>query len=201
VRETLHYADLAQRVRAHLGQDHRYAHVVRVARCAETLAYRHGADTRKARLAGLLHDLARLYSAQRLIGECELRGIRVGEFERAHPVVLHAPLGAALAREAFGVRDGEVLSAIAKHTVADAEMSMLDRAVYLADGLEPGRDFPERAQLWELALRDTDTAMREVIAQSLRYLREKQISPAPQTLAAARAFGVAVPEEQMPSLS
>jgi predicted HD superfamily hydrolase involved in NAD metabolism len=165
------------------------------------LARRHGADTAKARLAGMLHDLARLYDAARLIDECEARGIRVGSFERAHPVVLHAPLGAALAREAFGVRDPEVLSAIAKHTVADATMSVLDKVVFLADGLEPGRDFPERAELWELCLRDLDAGMRAMIAQSVNYLRGKRLPAAPQTLDAARAFGVTVNEEQLPSLS
>jgi predicted HD superfamily hydrolase involved in NAD metabolism len=167
--------------------------VVRVARCAEILAMLHGADARKARLAGMLHDLARLYDNPRLLKESEMRGIPVGDFERAHPVVLHAPLGAALAREAFGVRDPDVLSAIAKHTVAAPEMSLLDKILYVADGLEPGRDFSERAQLWQLACRDVDAATREVIAQSVRYLRNRRLSPAPQTLAAARAFGAALP--------
>ncbi len=157
------FTRLARRVREHLGQQHRYQHSVRVARCAELLAQRHGLDSRKARLAGMLHDLARLYSPARLIAECEARGWCIEPIEREHPVLLHARLGAAIARESFGVEDVEVLSAIEKHTTSAPEMSPLDCAVYLADSLEPGRTFPERAELWELAMRDLTAAMRETL--------------------------------------
>jgi predicted HD superfamily hydrolase involved in NAD metabolism len=167
------YLPLARRVREHLGQEHRYAHSVRVARSAELLARRHGVDPERARLAGLLHDLARLYSPERLIAECEARGIEIDEAARRHPTLLHAPLGAALARELFGVHDAEVLSAIEKHTIGADEMSPLDRVVYLADSLEPGRTFPERADLWRLALRDLDGAMRETLALSRRRHERK----------------------------
>jgi predicted HD superfamily hydrolase involved in NAD metabolism len=177
-------------VRTQLGQDHRYEHSVRVARCADVLAHHHGLDARKARLAGMLHDLARLYAPARLLAECEARRMPIDEFERANPVVLHARLGAALARETFGVRDPEVLSAIEKHTTGASRMAPLDCAVYLADGLEPGRDFPERAALWQLAARDIDAGMRALLQHGFRYLSRKGIPVAPQTVAAARAFGV-----------
>jgi predicted HD superfamily hydrolase involved in NAD metabolism len=167
------FIPLARRVREHLGQEQRYAHSVRVARNAELLARRHGVDAEKARLAGLLHDLARLYSPERLIAECEARGIEIEEAARRHPMLLHARLGAALARELFGVNDSEVLSAIEKHTTGADEMSLLDRVVYLADSLEPGRMFPERADLWRLALGDLDAAMRETLALSRRRHERK----------------------------
>ncbi|HTU82676.1 MAG TPA: bis(5'-nucleosyl)-tetraphosphatase (symmetrical) YqeK [Candidatus Acidoferrales bacterium] len=184
------YPELSRRVRSQLGQDHRFAHTVRVARCAEILAQRHGLDAAKARLAGMLHDLARLYSDDRLLRESAARGLPIGAFERAHPVLLHAPLSAAIAREAFGVHDPEVLSAIEKHTAASTDMSPLDCAVYLADSLEPGRTHPERAGQWELAQRSLDGAMRAVLRSSFAYLAHKGIEPAPQTVAAARVFGV-----------
>jgi predicted HD superfamily hydrolase involved in NAD metabolism len=179
---------LARRVRAHLDQDHRYAHVVRVARSAELLAQHHALDANTARVAGLLHDLARLYSTDQLVEECARRDIPIGAFERRNPIVLHAPLGAALAREGFGVTDPAVLSAIAKHTLGDAVMSQLDSVLYLADALEPGRDFPERAGLWALARTDLNAAMRGTIENSMRYLQSKGLEPAPQTIACAAAF-------------
>lgn len=186
------FTQLLARVRAHLAQDHRYAHSVRVARCAEVIAAQHGIDARKARLAGLLHDLARLYSPTRLIAECEARAMPIDAIERSHPVLLHARLGAALAREDFGVEDGEVLSAIEKHTTAAATMSPLDCAVYLADSLEPGRDFPERAGLCRLAKRDLDEAMRGVLLATLEHNARHSRPSAPATLAAARSFGLEV---------
>jgi len=177
-------------MRAHLAQQHRFEHTVRVARLADTIAQAHGLDARAARTAGLLHDLARLYSADRLVGECAARDMPIDDFERANPIVLHARLGAELARELFGVEDPAVLSAIAKHTVAAADMGPLDCVVYLADGLEPGRDFPERAALAALAHRELSAAMRATLEASMRYVQKQGLSVAPQTAEAARRFGV-----------
>jgi len=178
------FTQLAERVRETIGQDHRYAHSIRVARCAERLARIPGADTRTARIAGMLHDLARLFSSERLLKECSTRGMPIGPYERAHPIVLHAPLSAPLAREAFDVRDPEILSAISKHTLGAPNMSLLDRIVFLADSLEPGRQFSDRAALAALAGRDVARAMQGTIQQSIRYLQEKGLSLAPQTAAA-----------------
>ena len=168
-------------------------HVVRVARMGAQLARAHGLDPATARLAGLLHDLARLFPAERLLEESARRGIPVGAFERAHPIVLHAAVGAELAREQFGVTDEGVLSAIRKHTLADAVMSPLDAVVYLADGLEPGRDFPERAALAKLACADLEGAMRGLLTSSIAYLSARGLTVAPQTRAAARRFGAGPP--------
>ncbi|MDQ2993061.1 MAG: bis(5'-nucleosyl)-tetraphosphatase (symmetrical) YqeK [Candidatus Eremiobacteraeota bacterium] len=177
-------------MRAQLAQQHRFEHTIRVARLADTLAQAHGLDARAARTAGLLHDLARLYPADRLIRECAVRSMPIDAFERTNPIVLHARLGAELARELFGVVDPAVLSAIAKHTVAAAEMSPLDCVVYLADGLEPGRNFPERAALAALAGRDLSGAMRATLEASMRYLQKQGMAVAPQTLEAGRTFGI-----------
>jgi predicted HD superfamily hydrolase involved in NAD metabolism len=179
-----------RRVRQELGQGQRYAHALRVARLAERLARAHGEDASKARLAGLYHDLARLCSADRLIEECSARGMPIDAFERANPIVLHARLGAEFAREFYGVDDEAILSAIRKHTVAAGEMSRLDTIVYLADGLEPGRTFAERAGYAQLAFRDLGAAMRAVLESTLAYLHARGLDIAPQTRAAAEAFGL-----------
>ena len=138
----------------------------------------------------MLHDLARLYSPERILDECTQRGIVPTRFERKNPVVLHATLGAALAAELFGVLDSEILSAIAKHTVGAATMSTLDCVVYLADGLEPERVFPGRADLACLAESDLRAAMRGMLAASMRFYKQKGIAVAPQTFEAARTFGL-----------
>ncbi|HEY4438913.1 MAG TPA: bis(5'-nucleosyl)-tetraphosphatase (symmetrical) YqeK [Candidatus Elarobacter sp.] len=171
-------------------------HSVRVARLAARLARAHGLDPNPAREAAMLHDLARLYSGERLLREAADRGIPIGDFERANPIVLHAPLGAALARERFGIDDERVLSAIRKHTVADAVMGPLDAVVFLADGLEPGRDYPERAALAALAERDLAGAMRAVLASSMAYLNRRGVPIAPQTIAAAAAYGLPTPTQE-----
>lgn len=184
----LAFVRMARSVREHLDQEHRFAHTLGVTRVAELLAAAHHADTGRARMAGLFHDLARLYPAQRLLDECARRGLEVGPFERRNPVVLHARVGAELARERFGVDDEAVLSAIRKHTLGDAEMSTLDQVLFLADALEPGRDFAERAAFLEVAFRDLEAAMRVVLQATLAYLRARGLTPAPQTLAAQKRF-------------
>ncbi len=187
------FVETATRVRAHLNQEYRFAHVIRVARFADRLAHAHGIDPAKARVAGMLHDLARLYSADRLLAECEERRMPIDAFERANPIVLHARLGAELARDDFGVDDPEILSAIRKHTVADAVMEPLDRCVFLADALEPGRDFPERAALAALAFRDVDAALSAVLVSTVAYLRRRDLPIAPQTAAALARYAPAPP--------
>ena len=186
----------ARRVRDHLGQRHRWAHTLGVARVAELLAAAHGIDTRRARIAGLFHDLARLYPGERLLRECAGHGLTIDDFERANPVVLHARLGAELAREMFGLDDEPMLSAIRKHTLGDAVMSPLDVVLYLADALEPGRDYPERAGMLASAFADLDAGMRAVIASTLAHTLANGRTPAAQTLAAARRYHVPIPWEK-----
>ena len=190
----------ARAVRAHLAQDHRYAHVLRVARFGAALAFAHGFDPLPARLAGLYHDLARLYSSEDLLAGCAERAMAIDDFERANPVVLHARLGAELAADQFGVKDEAILSAIRNHTVAAAAMRPLDVIVYLADALEPGRAYPERAAYAEIAQRDLAGAMHVVLQSTIVYLRDRKLAIAPQTLAAAATFAAApIDREKTPA--
>jgi predicted HD superfamily hydrolase involved in NAD metabolism len=152
------------------------------------LARAHGVDPERARVAGLLHDLARLYPSDRLLRECAERGLPIGDFERENPIVLHARLGAELARDEFGVNDEAILSAIRKHTVAAATMSPLDEIVYLADGLEPGRDFGGRLETLELAFHSLSAAMRVQLAETLAYQAARGLSTAPETYAALTTY-------------
>ena len=135
-----------------------------------------------------MHDLARLYSTERLTHECERRGLPIDAFERRHPIVLHAPLGAELARDLFAVDDPAVLSAIRKHTLASPGMSRLDTIVYIADAVEPGREFAERAVFEALAFQDLEAALTAIVRSSLSYLDGRGLEAAPQTRAALVAF-------------
>ena len=108
-----------------------------------------------------------------------------------HPIVLHAPLSARLAQEQFGVGDPAILSAISKHTLGDGRMSRLDCVLYLADGLEPGRTFPERPALAAVAFENLERAMALTLKSSLTLLVQKGLEAAPQSLEAANLFGLA----------
>jgi len=151
---------------------------------ADVLAQAHGVDARQARYAGMLHDIARLWSADRLVAECHNRGIAIDAFETEFPVVLHARIGAALAQERFGITDQDVLSAIAKHTVADPVMSPLDAIIFIADGVEPGRSFVGRAEILSLALHDLDAGLKAVYASTREYLERRGLRPSPTLMRA-----------------
>ena len=187
------FVRLGKRVHAQIGQRHRYAHTLRVARMAVRLARRYREDVERALLAGMLHDLARLYSDERLLEESRARGLTISAFDEAHPRVLHARLGAELARELFGIDDERILSAIRYHTLGAGSMNTLDAIVYLADSLEPGRDFDERADLERLSFRDLHAAMRETLLSTTAFHGASGASVAPETAAAIELFS---PEEK-----
>jgi predicted HD superfamily hydrolase involved in NAD metabolism len=119
-----------------------FEHSGRVAAAAVTLAVRFGADADDAELAGLLHDYARDEPSGSLLRLADELGVPTIPFEREHPYVMHAPVGAAMVRRDVPGVEEAVLSAIAVHTVGAARMSDLDRIVYLADMIEDGRAYP-----------------------------------------------------------
>jgi len=117
------------------------AHSRRVADVAASLAALYDVDPSSARIAGVLHDWDRERNAGELLREAEATGMTLSEAELAHPHLLHARTGAAGLRGALpGVPD-EVVAAVSHHTVGALDMTPLDMVVYLADMIEPHRDF------------------------------------------------------------
>ena len=129
----------------------RYEHSLGVAETAVALARRFGVDEKQARIAGLLHDCAREFPNENLIAEAEKRLIMVEAIERQMPLLLHAYVGARLVREKYGVDDAAVEQAIWRHTVGGAQMTKLDKIIWFADMIEPGRNYPGVEELRALA--------------------------------------------------
>jgi predicted HD superfamily hydrolase involved in NAD metabolism len=120
--------------------DAAFAHSVRTGETAADLAEEYGVDVELARVAGLLHDWDREVAADELVSSARATG-DVHEVELAQPKLLHARTGADGARKAFPDLPAEVYSAVEKHTIGAIEMSDLDKVVYLADMIEPARDW------------------------------------------------------------
>ncbi len=129
----------------------RFQHTLGVIETAEALASAwHYPHPEKARLAALLHDCAK--------SEADALG--------------HAPLGAVIAREEYGIRDAEILGAIRWHTTGRAEMSVLEKIIFIADYIEPGRDrAPHLDMLRKLAFSDPDKTIYCILEDTLSYLR------------------------------
>ncbi|MDQ2817881.1 MAG: bis(5'-nucleosyl)-tetraphosphatase (symmetrical) YqeK [Candidatus Eremiobacteraeota bacterium] len=140
-----------------------------MARTAENLALKYGASTLKARLAGLLHDIARVWAPDELMRYAATRGLPVSQLERAAPVLLHARVAADIVKSDFGLQDAELLQAIERHTLAVTDMSDLDKIVYIADSLEPSRRFEGRGALVAAVGRSLDEGMLACLKSSLQY--------------------------------
>jgi predicted HD superfamily hydrolase involved in NAD metabolism len=149
----------------------RYEHTLGVAFVSTALAMCHGADIRKAQLAGLLHDCAKCVDDQKKIAICEKHNIEISETERRNPFLLHAKAGSYIAMEKYDVSDEEVLQAILNHITGRPAMSLLEKIVYIADYIEPSRQqAPRLAIIRQEAFRDLDKALLMVLEDILDYL-------------------------------
>lgn len=162
----------------------RFGHTLGVVRTAEELAALYGADVQKARLAGVLHDIAKGYSKNRLLKEALDFGIVLSDIERSAPALIHAPLGAEIAKREFGIGDADVLAAIRHHTTGRAGMSVLEQVVFLADCIEPGRTYPGVDEVRAGARIDLNSAVLGALNQSLMFLLQRNRLIHPHAVAA-----------------
>ena len=147
--------------------------VPHVAGCEEEavkLAKRYGEDTEKAATAAILHDITKRLKAEEQLELCEKYGLDNDEGELKAPKLLHAKTGAALARDLFAIPD-DVYDAIRYHTTGKPEMTLLEKIIYLADYIEPTRDFEGVEKLRKLAHKDIDKAMALGLKMSLEEIR------------------------------
>ena len=150
----------------------RYEHTLGVEYTAAALAMRYGANVQDAVLAGLLHDCAKCMSDEKLLNICEKQGIPVTETERQLPFLLHSKVGGFLAENKYGVRNQDIINAILYHTMGRKDMSLLEKIVFVADYIEPGRNrAPYLGELRELAFQDLDKALLQILEGTLLYLK------------------------------
>lgn len=150
----------------------RYEHTLGVAYTAANLAACHGEDVEQALLAGMLHDCAKCMSDEKLLGICEKQQLPVGWAERQKPSLLHAKVGSYLAGKEYHVTDRSILNAICHHTTGRPGMSPLEKIIFVADYIEPGRrQAPRLEQLRRTAFADLDRAVLMILEDTLEYLR------------------------------
>ncbi len=150
--------DQLRRISLSLHDPKRVPHVIGCCATAAKLARRWGADEELAARAGILHDVTKALGRNAQLRLCEKYGIMTTEFERAHYKLLHARTGAAVAEHIFG-ECPEVRDAIWWHTTGKADMTLLEKILYIADYMEPNRDFDGVAKLRALTETDLDAAL------------------------------------------
>ncbi len=169
--------DLEQTV-IQLLKPNRVAHVLGCRDMAVALAEHWGADREDAARAGLLHDITKALNTSLQLTLCRVYGIVLDDFSKQNPKILHALTGSLVAKRIFEENDA-VVSAIASHTTGKAGMNLLEKIVYVADYIEPNRDFPGVEQLRELAFTDLDSALLLGLEKTMQVLQQegREISP------------------------
>ena len=171
---------LMQKVQMQMSE-RRFRHVLGVEETAVALAAKYGADEAKASIAALTHD----YAKERPNDEFELI-IRLDGFDLAllnyGNEIWHGLVGADIVQRELAIDDEEILQAIRVHTTGAAKMSLLDKIIYVADYIEPGRDFPGVKEAREIALVDLDAAVAYETKHTLLHLIEQEHKIYPKTL-------------------
>lgn len=167
----------------------RFAHCVRVSQTAKKLARLNDYSENKAALAGFVHDYAKQVPVE------EYRQvIKQEDFDpdllNWNRSIWHGIVGTYFIKKDLQITDPEILQAVRRHTTADIEMTTLDKIVFMADFIEPGRDFPGVDKARELTFKDLDAGVGYQLAHTLEYLIEQRSKIYPRTLEAYNVWSV-----------
>lgn len=162
--------DRLQEVSLCLHNKKRVPHVIGCSDTAERLALKYGADPVDAKRAGILHDVTKALNAQEQLQLCDHYAMILDNFERLNPKLLHAKTGAIVAERIFG-ENPTVCDAIRWHTTGKANMSVLEKIIYLADYMEPNRSFDGVEELRRLTEENLDDALYLGLSMTMEQLK------------------------------
>jgi len=159
--------------------DFRFTHCLRVEEVSRGLAAEYGADVAKAGLAGLLHDYAKERSDQEFIDEIKSKQLDP-DLLNYNNAIWHGIVGAEIIKDELNIADEDVLNAIRRHTVGSTHMTQVDKCVFVADFIEPKRDFPGIDEARKYAEKSLDSAVAYELKHSIEHLVDKnrEIYPA-----------------------
>ena len=158
----------------------RVKHVLGCRDTAVELARRWGADEEDAARAGLLHDITKALDGPLQLTLCDAYGRMLSDFSRRYPKTLHALTGSLVAERIFGENE-QVVSAICHHTTGKADMTLLQKIIYVADYMEPCRNFPGVEDLRNLAYVDMDAALKLGLEMTLQHLARQGAEVSPES--------------------
>ncbi len=169
--------------------DHRFIHSMGVMETAVKLAQLYGVDPEKAQVAGLLHDCAKQIDKTVQLAMCDELGLKLDSIKRENLALLHAELGAELAKTEFGVTDDDIVRAIRNHTLGRKNMSDLEKILYLSDMMEPNRrDYEGLAGLRTLSEKNLTEATLYGLELTIAHIERKGQVLHTQTMEAERFY-------------
>ncbi|WP_283607186.1 bis(5'-nucleosyl)-tetraphosphatase (symmetrical) YqeK [Faecalispora anaeroviscerum] len=164
--------------------DKRFQHSRNVAKAAQELAVLNGENPQKARLAGILHDIMKEAPPEEQLKIMAASGIILTDVERSAPKLWHAMAGAAYLRDVLGFQDQEILDAVRYHTTGRANMSVLEKIVFVADFISDERDYEGVQELREAARRGLQEAVLAGLIFTIQDLSQNQKPIHPDSVAA-----------------
>lgn len=184
-------ADELEQVVVSLLKPNRVAHVLGCRDTAVELARRWGADPVDALRAGLLHDITKALDGGLQLELCRAYGVELDEFSLQYPKTLHALTGSLVARRIFGENQA-VVDAICCHTTGKADMNLLEKIIYVADYMEPNRDFPGVEELRHLTTVDMTQALIKGLQMTIEVLKKNESAISPDSQKALEYLGICV---------
>ena len=172
--------DQLEKVVISLLNPNRVAHVLGCRDTAVALAKHWGANVEDAARAGILHDITKAIDGPLQLTLCGAYGKVLSDFSRKYPKTLHALTGSLVAERIFGENEA-VVSAIECHTTGKADMNLLEKIIYVADYMEPCRNFPGVEKLRELAFTDMDAALKLGLEMTLEHLARQGAEVSPES--------------------
>jgi len=161
----------------------RYSHTLGVANMAYSLAVRWHYPEMNAMVAGILHDCAKCISDEKRLSICQKNNIPVTEIEGKYPHLLHGKVGAYYCKSKYAIFDDEITHAIAVHTTGCPNMNLLDKIIFVADYIEPGRDKQPRLDIIRyFAFTDLDLCVYMILEDSVAYLGQNPDMVDPTTI-------------------
>lgn len=172
----------------------RYEHVLRVEKVGTQLAEHYGESVEKASIACLLHDLKKQEDDQTSRQTIIAENLPLDLLDFGNSV-WHGPVAAVYAQKQLDVSDEDILNAVKNHTVGSEHMSMLEKIVFVADYIEPARNFPAAEKARNLAEKSLDAVVGYASRQTLQYLLENKLKIYPQTILTYNKYLMAESEE------
>lgn len=155
--------------------ENRYIHVLGVVETAIKLAKINEVDEKKAEIAALAHDIAKNMTIYELKEIIDKNNIELSYDEEENQEIWHSIVGPIVAKEVFKIEDEEILSAMRWHTTGKENMSKLDKVIYMADMIEPNRNFKGVDVLRRETFKDLDNGVLQGLNHTIKYLLNKDV--------------------------
>ena len=181
-------AEIVSKEKSNMTED-RFEHCIGVSKTAKKLAELNQYDEDKAALAGFIHDYAKQVSVEEYREVIKTKGFDQ-DLLNWNRSIWHGIVGIYFIQRDLKINDSEILTAVRRHTTADVEMTTLDKIVFMADYIEPGRSFPGVEEARKITYANIDKGVGYQLAHTLEFLIEKRNKIYPRTLDAYNVWGI-----------